>query len=85
MGTALSQSLPLCFIGETMGEYTSAKISTFSVGLGGILRYAQNYSNYTRLWLSIILMMLLVFSSGEIIRILWMKWYPSNQEREALQ
>lgn len=85
MGTALSQSLPLCFIGETMGEYTSAKISTFSIGLGGFLRYAQSYSNYTRLWLSIILMMLLVFSSGEMIRILWLKWQPSNEEREILQ
>lgn len=85
LGTALSQSLPLCFIGETMGEYTSAKISQFSVGLGGLLRYAQNFSNYPQLWVSIILMMLLVFFSGELTRLLWRKWFSFTEEREMVQ
>ena len=85
LGTALAQALPLCFIGETMGEYTSAKISDFSIGLGGCLRYAQNYSAYPRLWLSIILMMLLVFASGEISKLIWDKAFPHNEEREPVQ
>lgn len=85
LGTALSQSIPLCFIGETMGEYTSAQISPFSIGLGGLLRFAQNYSNYSRLWMAIILMMLLVFWSGEIARFTWAKWFPFNQEGDVLQ
>lgn len=85
LGTALSQALPLCFIGETMGEFTSSQISRFSLGLGGLLRGAQNYSNYTELWLSIILMMFLVFFSGEIGIILWAKLFPNNDDKEMFQ
>lgn len=85
MGTALSQALPLCFIGETMGEFTSAQISPFSIGLGGLLRFAQNYSNYAQLWLSIILMMFLVFFSGEAGRVIWAKLFPRNDDKEMFQ
>jgi len=85
MGTALSQSLPLCFIGETMGEYTSGKISPVSIGLGGHLRYAQNYSEYPRLWMAIILMMLLVYWSGEGARILWSKKFPLYDQGDIVQ
>jgi ABC-type nitrate/sulfonate/bicarbonate transport system permease component len=85
LGTSLSQTLPLCFIGETMGEYTSAKISSFSVGLGGYLRYAQNYSNYKEIWLSIVCMMLLVFASGELVRKLWDRLFPNNKEIDVFQ
>ena len=84
LGTPLSQSLPLCFIGETMGEYTAGQISQFSIGLGGLLRFAQSFSDYPQLWLSIILMMLLVFCSGQLSRIAMERRFPVAEEREML-
>lgn len=85
LGSALSQTIPLCFIGQTMGEFTSAKISPFSIGLGGLLRFAQNYSNYSQLWLSIIFMMVLVFFSGEIIKMIWGKLFPQSYDGGMIQ
>jgi ABC-type nitrate/sulfonate/bicarbonate transport system permease component len=85
MGTALAQSIPLCFIGETMAEFTTGKISNYSIGLGGYVRFASNYSNYTQLWLSIILMMLLVFLFNLLVEWLWNICFPNNKEGDALQ
>lgn len=60
----LSKSLPLVFIGITMGEYMIGRVVDFTPGLGGYLRQAQNNVSYPDLWLSIILMAILVLSSG---------------------
>ena len=84
LGTALAQALPLCFIGETMGEYTSAQISSFSIGLGGFLRFAQNNSEYSDLWVAILLMMFLVFISGHTASLLWERLVPQS-ELEAVR
>ena len=85
LGTALSQALPLCFIGETMGEYTVAKINDFSIGLGGHLRYAQADSEYSKLWLSIIFMMVLVYSSGQLVKIIWHACFSYARQGDAVQ
>ena len=85
MGTSLAQSIPLCFVGETMAEFSTGKMSDYSIGLGGMLRKASSYSNYTQLWLSIILMMLLVFMSSLSIQLIWNIKFPQNNEGDALQ
>lgn len=85
LGATLSQIIPLCFIGETMGEFSLGKISEFTVGLGGILLFSKNYSNYTQMWVSIIFMMLLVFIFGWLADFFWEKIFPKNDEGDAVQ
>lgn len=85
LGAALAQTIPLCFIGETMGEFSIGKISEYSVGLGGMLRFANSSSNYTKLWLSIVLMMSLVFFFGYAAEYIWTVSFPKNNEGDVIQ
>ena len=84
MGTALSQALPLCFIGETMGEFTVGEIHPW-IGLGGLLRQAQSSGDYPKLWLCILLMMFLVYCSGEAVAILWNRGFQNPTKKEFFQ
>jgi ABC-type nitrate/sulfonate/bicarbonate transport system permease component len=82
LGTALSQTLPLCFIGQTMAEYMSGSLTDFSKGLGGMLLYGRNDSKYQDVWLSIIFMGALVFLSRWLVNVSWEKFFPNSKYTE---
>lgn len=84
LGTPLSSAVPLCFIGETMGEFFIGRISDFSIGLGGILRYSSSYSQYDQMWASIIIMMFLVFCSGRLMDFVWDRVFPGLSEGQEV-
>jgi len=63
----LAQSVPLTYIGVTMGEYTVGRVSgTDEFGLGSDFQYAMQYSKFEKVYVAIILMVFLVFVTGEI-------------------
>ncbi len=66
----LDQSIPLTYIGVTMGEYTVGRAAgTNGYGLGSDFQYGMQYSNYEIVYVSIIFMVFLVYASGEASKI----------------
>ena len=66
----LAQSVPLAYIGVTMGEYTVGRVAgSNDFGLGSDFQFAMQYSKFPKVYVSIILMMFLVFISGEVFEI----------------
>ena len=67
----LAQSVPLAYIGVTMGEYTVGRVAgTDAFGLGSDFQFAMQYSKFPNVYVSIILMMFLVYVSGEFFEII---------------
>ena len=63
----LAQSVPLTFIGVTMGEYTvGGAAGADYVGLGADFKFGMVNSIFPKVYISIALMILLVFFSGEL-------------------
>lgn len=63
----LAQSVPLVYIGVSMGEYTVGQVAGGdSFGLGSDFRNGINYSHFPKVYVTIILMVFLVFVSGEV-------------------
>jgi ABC-type nitrate/sulfonate/bicarbonate transport system permease component len=66
----LDQSIPLTYIGVTMGEYSIGRVAgTNGYGLGSDFQYGMQYSNYAVVYVSIVFMVFLVYASGEASRI----------------
>jgi ABC-type nitrate/sulfonate/bicarbonate transport system permease component len=66
----LDQSIPLTYIGVTMGEYTVGRVSgTNSYGLGSDFQLGMQYTQYETVYVSIVLMVFLVYASGEASKI----------------
>lgn len=67
----LAQSIPLTYIGVTMGEYTVGRVAgTTDYGLGSDFQFGMQYTNFEKVYVAIILMVFLVFLSGEIFEFL---------------
>ncbi|GAB6283076.1 MAG: hypothetical protein STSR0008_18310 [Ignavibacterium sp.] len=67
----LAQSVPLAYIGVTMGEYTVGRVAgSDDFGLGSDFQYAMQYSRFAEVYVAIILMVFLVFITGEIFEFL---------------
>ncbi|MCI5119852.1 MAG: ABC transporter permease subunit [Candidatus Electrothrix sp. AUS4] len=67
---ALDQSIPLTYIGVTMGEYTVGGVAgTNNYGLGSDFQFGMNNTQYEVVYVSIIFMVFLVYASGEASRI----------------
>ena len=63
----LAQSVPLTYIGVTMGEFQFGKTAGHEVyRLGSQFQFAMNYSLFPKMYVTIFLMMFLVFFSGAI-------------------
>lgn len=63
----LAQSVPLAYIGVTMGEYTVGRVAgSDDFGLGSDFQFAMQYSKFEKVYVAIILMVFLVFVTGEI-------------------
>ncbi len=67
----LAQSVPLTFIGVTMGEYTVGGVAGSDyVGLGSDFKFGMDHSIFPKVYISISLMMFLIFFSGELFEFL---------------
>jgi ABC-type nitrate/sulfonate/bicarbonate transport system permease component len=67
----LAQSVPLAYIGVTMGEFTWGRTAGSSnSGLGSDFQFAMQYSRFEKVYVAIILMVFLVYITGEIFEIL---------------
>lgn len=70
LSVPLDQSIPLAYIGVTMGEFTVGGVAgTNSYGLGSDFQYGMNNTQYEVVYVSIIFMVFLVYASGEASRI----------------
>lgn len=66
ISVSLDQSIPLTYIGVTMGEFTVGGVAgTNSYGLGSDFQYGMHNTRYEIVYVSIILMVFLVYASGE--------------------
>jgi len=67
INAALAQSVPLAYIGVTMGEWlVSNPIFSDYIGLGSIFRDSMNNGRYDKVYVTMFLMMALVYSTGII-------------------
>lgn len=67
----LAQSVPLTFIGVTMGEFTvGGAAGADYVGLGSDFKFGMVNSIFPKVYISIFLMIFLVFFSGELFEFL---------------
>lgn len=67
INAVLAQSVPLAYIGVTMGEWlVSNPIFSQGEGLGSIFRTAINNGRYDKVYVTMFLMMALVYSTGII-------------------
>lgn len=70
MSLPLEQSIPLTYIGVTMGEYTVGNVAGVrTYGLGSDFQYGMMYSEFEVVYVSIIFMVFLVYASGEATKI----------------
>ena len=81
----LAQSVPLSYIGVTMGEYTYGRVAgSDEYGLGIDFQYGMQYSKFEIVYVSIILMVFLVFISGEIFENFPIAKYYYNRIKEKI-
>ena len=67
INAVLAQSVPLAYIGVTMGEWlVSNPIFSNYIGLGSIFRNSINDGRYDKVYVTMFLMMALVYSTGII-------------------
>lgn len=67
----LAQSVPLTYIGVTMGEFTVGRVAgSDDYGLGSDFQFAMQYSKFSKVYVAVILMVFLVFVSGEIFDVI---------------
>jgi len=67
LAVPLAISVPLAYIGVTMGEFTVGRVAgSDDCGLGSDFQFAMQYSKFEKVYVAIILMVFLVFISGVI-------------------
>jgi len=67
INAVLAQSVPLAYIGVTMGEWlVSSPIWSDYIGLGSIFRDSMNNGRYDKVYVTMFIMMALVYSTGII-------------------